>query len=111
MAYQIHRETLVGGSDERVVENSRGRADYYALAWDDERPEDGSLRLDLDSRGRIAVRIQEHCQEGPEDDVTLPLDDLQEAIAALKVAVKFLATEDRPLPRVPIPAAHPVAAD
>lgn len=103
MAYQINREVLVGASDQRVIENSKGRASYHALVWDNDRPEYGTLRLDLGETGTLAVRIAEHCQEGPEDDVTLPLEQMQEAIAALKVAIKFRVTEDNPLPRVPIP--------
>lgn len=81
MAYQLYREVLTDSSDPRVAENAR--ESVYALIYDDDRPEHGTLRADLSAYSDTVTLEIQYPDEETGDSVTIPRRQLLDGLAAL----------------------------
>lgn len=85
MAHQVYREQIVDADEGRFLENAT--PSYYVLVYDSERPESGTLRIDLPHwaprEPRFIFSVYEPDNEEPREQVAIPSNQLTAALAAL----------------------------
>lgn len=80
MAWSIYREEMVKHSDP----NLHPHYNHYALIWDEDRPESGTVRLEPGSDGRVYFKLAEVDASEPEVVARVPWASVTEAASELR---------------------------